>query len=181
MFAICPACPSISTSSTCRFEARDAALPAISKALDAIKADIEAAIPSVTIQATNPKVTDSLRLTVRAGGAQIKIELSPVLRGTVWPAEPRGVVRKVEDIFGYAEIQVVSIRDLYAGKICAALDRQHPRDLFDIKQLFENEGIDRELFKTFLVYLISHGRPWLSYYRRPAKTLPECSRGSSEK
>jgi len=140
-------------------EARDAALPAVGKALDAIKADIEAAIPGVTIQATNPKDTDSLRLTVRAGGCQIKIELSPVLRGTVWPVESRGVVERVEELFGYAEIQVVSINDLYAGKICAALDRQHPRDLFDIKGLFENEGIDRELFKTFLVYLISHGRP----------------------
>lgn len=72
--------------------------PAFSKALDAIKKDVEAAIPGVTIQATNPKDTDSLRLTVRAGGSQIKIELSPVLRGTVWPVESRGVVEQVEDI-----------------------------------------------------------------------------------
>ena len=82
-----------------------------------------------------------------------------MLRGAVWPVETREVVEMVESTFGYAEMQVVSIQDLYAGKICAALDRQHPRDLFDVKQLFENEGIDRDLFKTFLVYLISHGRP----------------------
>lgn len=49
--------------------------------------------------------------------------------------------------------------DLYAGKICAALDRQHPRDLFDIKLLLENEGISDDLRKVFLVYLISHPRP----------------------
>jgi predicted nucleotidyltransferase component of viral defense system len=27
---------------------------------------------------------------------------------------------------------VVSFADLFAGKIVAALDRQHPRDLFDV-------------------------------------------------
>ncbi len=140
-------------------DARDTALPAIGKALDAIKADIEGTIPGATIQATNLRDTDSQRLTLSVGGNKIKIELSPVLRGTVWPVEPRAVVEMVESTFGYAEMQVVSIKDLYAGKICAALDRQHPRDLFDVKQLFENEGIDRDLFKTFLVYLISHGRP----------------------
>jgi predicted nucleotidyltransferase component of viral defense system len=140
-------------------DARDVALSAVQKALEAIAADIRAAIPNVKIQATNPQDTDSLRLTLSTAGNQIKIELSPVLRGTVWPVETREIVEKVEDIFGYAEIAVVSIQDLYAGKICAALDRQHPRDLFDIKQLFEDEGIGRDLLKTFLVYLISHRRP----------------------
>jgi hypothetical protein len=31
--------------------------------------------------------------------------------------------------------------DLYGGKLCAALDRQHPRDLFDVGLLLRNEGI----------------------------------------
>jgi len=39
----------------------------------------------------------------------------------------------------------------------AALDRQHPRDLFDIKYLLKH-GIIEELKKTFIVYLISHNR-----------------------
>jgi len=38
-------------------------------------------------------------------------------------------------------VQSLSLEDLYGGKICAALDRQHPRDLFDIKMLLDNEGI----------------------------------------
>ena len=70
-----------------------------------------------------------------------------------------GVVEAVEDEFGFAEIQVVSFADLYAGKIMAALDRQHPRDLFDIRNLLANEGISDDLRKAFIVYLISHGRP----------------------
>jgi hypothetical protein len=53
---------------------------------------------------------------------------------------------------------LLSFPDLYAGKICAALDRQHPRDLFDVKLLFEHEGLTPDLVKTFVVYLISHNR-----------------------
>jgi hypothetical protein len=69
-------------------------------------------------------------------------------------------VRKiVEQNFGYAEIQIASHLDLYAGKLCAALDRQHPRDLFDVKFLLENEGLTEDLRKTFLIFLISHQRP----------------------
>lgn len=48
---------------------------------------------------------------------------------------------------------------MYAGKIVAALDRQHPRDLFDIRDLLAHEGIDEKLRKAFVVYVISHDRP----------------------
>ena len=39
------------------------------------------------------------------------------------------------------------------------MDRQHPRDLFDVKLLLENEGITDEIRKAFVVYLASHDRP----------------------
>jgi hypothetical protein len=56
-------------------------------------------------------------------------------------------------------VQTLSVADLYGGKLCAALDRQHPRDLFDVKLLLAHEGITEEIRKAFLVYLISHSRP----------------------
>jgi len=84
---------------------------------------------------------------------------APVIRGSVFPAVRMEVRKIVEQHFGYAEIQLASLPDLYAGKLCAALDRQHPRDLFDVKLLLENEGLTEELKKTFLVFLISHHRP----------------------
>jgi hypothetical protein len=56
-------------------------------------------------------------------------------------------------------ISTLSFADIYAGKICAALDRQHPRDLFDIKILLENEGLTDQIRQAFIVYLISHPRP----------------------
>jgi hypothetical protein len=42
----------------------------------------------------------------------------------------------------------------------AALDRQHPRDLFDVRDLLANEGIGNDLRKAFIVYLLSHNRPF---------------------
>lgn len=102
---------------------------------------------------------DGKRLLVSADGSSIKIEVSPVLRGTVFEPELRTVTRGVEEQFGFAEMNVVSLPDLYAGKIAAALDRQHPRDLFDVHYLYANEGLSDELFRAFLVYLVSHPRP----------------------
>jgi predicted nucleotidyltransferase component of viral defense system len=99
------------------------------------------------------------KLLVRADAAQIKIEVTPVMRGCVYNPEIRSVSSAVEKRFGFAEIQVVSFADLYAGKIVAGLDRQHPRDLFDVRGLLAREGIDDLLRRAFLVYLLSHNRP----------------------
>jgi hypothetical protein len=87
------------------------------------------------------------------------VEVTPVLRGCVYEPETRSVSKAVEAAFGFAEMPVVSFADLYAGKIVAALDRQHPRDLFDIRDLLADEGIDDPLRRAFTVYLLSHDRP----------------------
>jgi len=66
----------------------------------------------------------------------------------------------VEEEFNrYAAINVVSLAELYGGKICAALDRQHPRDLFDVRLLFDDVGFDEDIKYGFIVALISHKRP----------------------
>ena len=98
-------------------------------------------------------------LWVRVAGANIKVELNPVIRGCVYEPELRSTSAKVQRDFGFAEIQVVSWADLYAGKIMAALHRQHPRDLFDVKDLLAKEGVNAQLRAAFVVYLLSHHRP----------------------
>lgn len=116
---------------------------------------------NATLQDNRP---DEMRIIVESAGmtkesAQIKIEVSPVARGTLHHATPCDVIEAVEDEFGFATINTVSIPDLYGGKLCAAMDRQHPRDLFDVKELLETRGIDRSIFIGFLAYLLSHNRP----------------------
>jgi len=140
-------------------KSRTEALGDIKQALGRISDVIEKSINGVVVQKAYEDKSDALRLMIRKNGVQIKVELSPVLRGTVYETELRSVTEQVEDEFGYVEMPVVSLADLYAGKICAALDRQHPRDLFDVKLLLENEGLTDVIRKATLVYLISHNRP----------------------
>jgi predicted nucleotidyltransferase component of viral defense system len=138
--------------------ARPEALADIDAAMKRIEARVLELMPDATISQTVRENT-ILRLTVRVNKTQVKIEVSPVLRGVVQEPELRQVSPAVEDQFGFAEIQLVSFADLYAGKLVAALDRQHPRDLFDVRDLLANEGLTPELREAFLVYLISHDRP----------------------
>ena len=96
---------------------------------------------------------------VSDGQTQIKIETSPVARGAVYPARTMIASEAVMELFGFVETTVLAFEDLYGGKLAAALDRQHPRDLFDVKLLYENEGLTADLFRTFMVYVASSGRP----------------------
>lgn len=137
---------------------RETALINIRAALSRISKLIVQTIPGSKVQDTHMQ-SDALRLIVSQGEVRIKVELSPVIRGAVFPEVRMEVSEEVERVFGYVEMQVASLPDLFAGKLCAALDRQHPRDLFDVKFLLENEGLTEKLRKTFLVFLISHQRP----------------------
>ena len=138
--------------------ARPAALAGIDAAMKRIEAAATASLPGVRIT-RNEAEGAVLRLHINADGVQVKVEVSPVLRGVVYDPVLKPVMAAVEYQFGYAETAVVSFEDLYAGKLVAALDRQHPRDLFDVSDLLAHEGLTDRLREAFLVYLISHNRP----------------------
>lgn len=143
-------------------EPRDIALTNVRNALMSITANINKVPELLAVLQDNKP--DEMRIIVedrssQNKGVQVKIEVSPVARGTLLQPSERDVVASVENEFGFASMKVVSLPDLYGGKLCAALDRQHPRDLFDIKMLLENQRIDRELFNGFITYLLSHKRP----------------------
>jgi predicted nucleotidyltransferase component of viral defense system len=139
---------------------RESSLKEIDAALHHIKKQIGRGIPGARVSTSAPKGGKYItKLIVRSDDAQIKIEVTPVLRGCVYEPAVRWVSARVEEEFGFAETAVVSFADLYAGKIVAALDRQHPRDLFDVRDLLTHEGIDDNLRQAFIVYLLSHDRP----------------------
>lgn len=128
-------------------------------ALKRIAERIKSADDTFHITESAPATQDTInKLIIRTQNhVQIKIEVTPVLRGCVYKPEQREIVDAVQDEFAFAEMNVLSFEDLYAGKIMAALDRQHPRDLFDVHDLFRNEGIDDKLREAVIAYLISHG------------------------
>lgn len=141
-------------------EDRDTSLDAIDKALALIAADIEQHVPSASVKPSVLKGTGKrFKLAVWQGDVGVKIEVTPVLRGSVYPAESRELSVKATEAFGFALMPVLSEEDLYAGKICAALDRQHPRDLYDVYWLLKDKSIDTRLKNAFLVYLMGHNRP----------------------
>ncbi len=112
----------------------------------------------VILSTTKDKWID--KIIVSRGSVNIKIEPNFILRGVVHPIQSIDPCKRVQNEFGFSyETSVLSFEDLYGGKICAALDRQHPRDLFDIKCLLDNEGLTDSLRQTFIVYLLSHSRP----------------------
>ncbi len=143
-------------------EPRDKALQLVEDALQRIKKDIESKITGVKVTASKKQDQENeMKLFIARDGYQIKIEANPVIRGTLSAAKNLSIVKKVVEEFELeADALVVSLGDLYGGKLVAALDRQHPRDLFDVKLLYENEGINKEIKAGFITYLISHGRPF---------------------
>lgn len=135
---------------------RDESLQQIDTSLKRIAERIEETVSGAKVQNVSLRETDRVvKLLVNTHDAQIKIEVTPVLRGTVFPPQTLAVTEKVQEQFGFAEIKVVSFEDLYGGKIVAALDRQHPRDLYDVRLLLANEGLTRDLFRAFIVYVIA--------------------------
>ena len=139
---------------------RATSLKAIDAGMKRIADAITKGMRGAQLNASHPKGENcTTKLIVRVDDAQIKIEVTPVLRGCVYDPAVKRVSPEVEEQFGFAEMQVVNFADLYAGKIVAALDRQHPRDLFDVRGLLANEGIDDTLRKAFILYLLSHHRP----------------------
>jgi len=142
-------------------EPRDRSLKNITDALKRIAASMKQAMPKVRVQEGHVRGSNRVaKLFIGNQEAQIKIEPNEVIRGTVFPCAMRDLSEKAEELFGLsASINTLSLADLYGGKLCAASDRQHPRDIFDKKILMDEEGITSDIRRAFVVYLASHDRP----------------------
>ena len=138
--------------------AEDAA--AIDKALTMLANALRAQSKTIHVQPSASQGSQGItRLIVSRSRALVQIETTPVMRGTVYPVREMDVRPMVEEAFGFASAQVLDFADLYAGKMAAALSRQHPRDLFDIGLLLDDERADKTLWYTFLIYLTCSPKP----------------------
>jgi len=138
---------------------RDESLAHIDAALRGLGSAIEAALPGTKTLNLGRAGEPMTKFRVQRAREQVQIEVSPVLRGSVREASSRESTPAVTAQFGLIRMPVLHPLELYAGKFCAALDRQHPRDLFDVMQFQQAGGMDRALFDVFLVYLLSGNRP----------------------
>lgn len=140
-------------------EPRPDSLSKIGQALGRTKRRVLQHVQDVQVQEGHTEGT-LYKLTFLGKEGPVKVEPNLILRGDIYGSERRAVSPKAEEKFEMAfSVKVLSLPDLFGGKICAALDRQHPRDFYDIKLLLESEGLTPEIRKAFVVYWVSHDRP----------------------
>lgn len=100
------------------------------------------------------------KLTISNNTVYIKVEPSYILRGYIYKPQNIALCDQAQKEFKLTyNIPCLNIADTYGGKLCAALDRQHPRDLFDVMVLLKNEGITEEIKNSFIYHLLSSNRP----------------------
>ena len=136
-------------------EDRETSFTNISVALTNIKSSIEKRLQGSRVE----HKVELHKLLVSYNDAMIKIEVSQIVRGTLGAVTEKILCKKAQEKFDtFCSINVVPKGQLYGGKVCAAMDRQHPRDIFDVKQLLQREGFTQEIKEGFLFRLLSSDR-----------------------
>ena len=119
-----------------------------------IKQKVKSVVPNVIISEKPNKIYCNQK------GIMVKVEVSGTKRGLVEPFEIRGLCQKAQTEFETAnKAKIVSLSQLYGGKITAALDRQHPRDLFDVKLMFDFVINFSQIKNGFFYCLLGGDRP----------------------
>jgi len=137
-------------------EDRQSTLANINEALVRTKSRIEGVIGGVRVVL----MPDLCKIFISTNEAGIKVEVNPIARGTLSSPIKMTLCDRVRNEFDtYFNLNVVPFGQLYGGKICAALDRQHPRDLFDVKLLMDNEGFTVDVKEGFMLHLLGSERP----------------------
>lgn len=151
---------------------RQAALAAISKAVG----NISSRIGKLGLQVHVPSRTEGeeAKLLIRQGRTEVKVEINQVLRGTIHPVATMRMVTSARDqLKADLRLPVLAAEELYGGKLVAALDRNHPRDWFDVMLLLKSEGITPSIQRCFVAYLAAHNRPPHEVLFGPAKLLED--------
>jgi predicted nucleotidyltransferase component of viral defense system len=137
-------------------EDREVSVRKINEALLRIKSNIESVVPTVRVT----HLPLALKLLISTKNAIVKLEVNQIKRG-IYGSTFKGILCETaqNEFDTFCTIPVVPIGQVYGGKICAALARQHPRDLFDIKFLLNTEGFSEEIKKGFLLGLLGGNKP----------------------
>lgn len=141
-----------------RLTLRDEALREIANELDGIAARLESI--GLAVKRIAPNDQGETKLLVSNEDALVKVEVNIVFRGTVMPIVRQPLCQRASDLFGVDLIlPVLDSAELYGSKLVAAMDRQHPRDLFDAMQMLEQDGLSDATLECFVTYLAGHNRP----------------------
>lgn len=133
---------------------RDEALAAITAELAAIRERLTRT--GLSVDTVGNTDTGDRTLLATNGAVTMKVEVNIVFRGTVLPVQHRSLVESAADRFAAElELPVLAIDELYGSKLVAAMDRQHPRDLFDVWELYEEGGLTAECVECFVMHAVT--------------------------
>lgn len=137
---------------------RDDALREIAEADVALAKRLEQ--QGLSVRTVSVEDLGESKLLVERAGVQVKVETNYVFRGTVLPVESRSLAPNASAMFS-AELSLpmLAIDELYGSKLVAAMDRQHPRDIFDVWRMKETVGLTDGIVECFVTYLAGHNRP----------------------
>lgn len=137
---------------------RETALQAIAAELSAISQKLEAM--GYEVRQRRNSASNESKLMVVGPLAEVKVEVNEVFRGTLLPLQQRPLSPATEEQFAQAvTLPLLATAELYGSKLVAAMDRQHPRDLFDVLVLYNTIGLTPEIVDCFVAYLAGHNRP----------------------
>ena len=137
---------------------RQTALQAIALELAAVQAELAGKGYRAHLPANAEG--DDVKLVVSNEAAQVKVEVNFVFRGTVLPPETRSLVATAQELFTTdLAVPVLATPELYGSKLVAAMDRQHPRDIFDVMHMLSRFGWQASFVDCFVAYLAGHNRP----------------------
>ena len=142
----------------CPLDEQEPALAAMRSGLQHLTQVLCARLSGAQCEHTQHEAGD--HLLVRHNGVTVKVEPGGFVRGAVFPTETRRLCQEARLAYKTTvSARCLSEADLYGGKICAALDRHHPRDYFDLLPLKRRGVLDEKIRKAFLAYALSHPRP----------------------
>lgn len=139
---------------------REKDLALIRKLLGELKTRIQKKIPAVIF--SDPIVaSENLKINCVTKDATVKLEVNQINRGLIAPVRLMPLCEEAQVVFdSFCEMPVVSTEQLWGGKIIAALDRQHPRDMFDMNSLLRTKGFTEDVKRGFVFFLLCSKRPF---------------------
>ncbi len=137
-------------------DSRDDALAAITAELEAI----QQRLGRLGLGMRKGGGAQESKLFISQGPSQVKVEVNHVFRGTVLPVEQQPLIARTAEMFSVElRLPVLATDELYGSKLVAAMDRQHPRDLFDVHEMYSAGGLTEAAVECFVTYLAGHDRP----------------------
>lgn len=138
--------------------ARDEALSSIAAQLGMAAAELHSL--GYACESGASGAVEETKLFISQERRRVKVEVNHVFRGSILPVKRRALAPAAQDTFlTDIELPVLHSDELYGSKLVAAMDRQHPRDLFDVLLLYENGGLTEGIVECFVCYLAGHNRP----------------------